>query len=300
MEEEFDGLDEHVTSAVEVYFEKGYGGGSFVNALLAQDWRMALLSAHEHLSRRSIIVHMDYAKRKLEEHNSKPTKQITRTGMDKNMMEFLCDEGIIGFFPGGRTLKSGRLSYWYANCRRLTDLQWLASEFGEMVQSHVVKTFGMGFDYVYGVPEGATKLAMATNMLNVNPDTKMVMGRAKPKEHGDPSDKYFIGPLEEGDRVVVLEDVTTTGGSLVGAMKQLREAKVKIIGVVAVVNRDERNKDGRSVPELIREEFGCPYTAMFSAREILPFAIEHMKPEWDLIQKVVEHHNKYAVEKITI
>lgn len=54
----------------------------------------------------------------------------------------------------------------------------------------------------------------------------MVVGRGNPKEHGDPKDKYFIGPAKENDRVIVIEDVTTTGGSLIDTIKHLQESNI--------------------------------------------------------------------------
>ena len=66
--ENFDGLDQQVVEGLETYFSHGYDGGSFVSALLQQDYREALLSAHASLSRRSIIEHMDYAKGLIDKH----------------------------------------------------------------------------------------------------------------------------------------------------------------------------------------------------------------------------------------
>ena len=65
--ENFEGLDESVTSAIEVWIEKGFDGGSFVTALIAQDYKEAMLHAHKALTRSSIIKHMEYAAEKIAE-----------------------------------------------------------------------------------------------------------------------------------------------------------------------------------------------------------------------------------------
>jgi hypothetical protein len=69
----FDGLDQQVIEGLTVFFSHGCDGGSFVTALLQQDYKEALLHAHGALSRRSIIAHMEYAKEQSEKHGYNPT-----------------------------------------------------------------------------------------------------------------------------------------------------------------------------------------------------------------------------------
>jgi len=68
----FHGIDKGVVEALDTFFSHGYDGGSFVTALLAQDYKEALLHAHEHLTRRSIIKHMEYAKELMDKHGYDP------------------------------------------------------------------------------------------------------------------------------------------------------------------------------------------------------------------------------------
>lgn len=73
----FEGLDMNVTEAIDLYFEKGIDPGSFGRALLEEDWEQALLTAHEPLSPRSIIAHMNYVKEKRRE-NDTPEQRIKK------------------------------------------------------------------------------------------------------------------------------------------------------------------------------------------------------------------------------
>ena len=68
----FDGIDQQVKEGLQTFFSHGYDGGSFVTALLRQDYKEALLHGHQALSRKSIIAHMEYAKALSEEHGYDP------------------------------------------------------------------------------------------------------------------------------------------------------------------------------------------------------------------------------------
>lgn len=210
--------------------------------------------------------------------------------------KFLIDNNVVGFFETPITLKSGRQSHWYANCRTLSDtfekLDKLADYVIEFAKNEEIE-----FDYVYGVPEGASKLAVIVNYkLGIsNPQQKIIIGRGKPKEHGVPKDKYFIGNIEEGDNVLVLEDVTTTGGSLLSAIKQLMEAKVNIVGAVGLVNRMEKDEHGRSVEDVTHQN-KTPYYAMGNALRLLPLAREKYQPSLEIVQQVELEFQKYGVK----
>jgi len=85
-----------------------------------------------------------------------------------------------------------------------------------------------------GVALGAVPLAAATGLAA---DRPYLVVRKSTKEHG--TGNRIEGPLEAGDRVVVLEDITTTGRSALGAVRALREAGATVDRVLAVVDREE-------------------------------------------------------------
>ena len=95
----------------------------------------------------------------------------------------------------------------------------------------------------YGVPEGATKLGLITQFKFAKLQGikkhrhQLAMGRAKPKDHGDPKDRYFVGAPKGS--ICVLEDVTTTGGSAIKAVEKLREAGYVVDRVVTIIDREE-------------------------------------------------------------
>ena len=117
------------------------------------------------------------------------------------------------------------------------------------------------------------------------------MGRGKPKEHGDPNDKYFLG-IPRG-KVVILEDTTTTGESLLDCINSLDKVNVKIIAAIVLTDRNEYRDDKRTVEELIAD-LGIKYYAMSNATEILP----RLNPNDQIAKKIEEYFKIYGTKSI--
>jgi orotate phosphoribosyltransferase len=117
------------------------------------------------------------------------------------------------------------------------------------------------------------------------------MGRGKPKEHGDPKDKYFLG-IPRG-KVVLLEDTTTTGESLVNCIKSLDGIDVNIIAAIVLTDRNEYRDDKRTVEEIITD-LGIKYYAMSYATEIL----SKLNPDNSIAKKIEEYFKIYGTKPI--
>lgn len=110
-----------------------------------------------------------------------------------NFIEHLMKEGVIGLKPEDIKLKSGRTSYWYANCRNLTNTTRSTKKTATFLTDFIAdiaaksgKPCGDFNDYIYGVPEGATKLALTATLSEGDMgDTSLIMGRGKSKAHGE-------------------------------------------------------------------------------------------------------------------
>ncbi|MBT4823694.1 hypothetical protein HN695_07005 [Candidatus Woesearchaeota archaeon] len=212
--------------------------------------------------------------------------------------KFIIESNVVGFFDTPITLKSGRQSYWYANCRYLSNTFQLLDKSAQYVLNFI-KSEDLDFDYVYGVPEGATKLAVIVNykLGMERPEQRIVIGRGRIKEYGAPKDKYFIGEVKEGDKVLVLEDVTTTGGSLIKTIKQLKEVNVEIVGAIGIVNRMEKRDDGKSVEEAVNE-LGVPYYAMSDSIFLLPMAKIKFNPSEEVLKQVESGFEKHGLREL--
>jgi orotate phosphoribosyltransferase len=150
--------------------------------------------------------------------------------------EFMIEHGVIGFFEKPVALKSKRKSHYYVNWRDVTNNAYLLDKLTDYILGFV-NELGLEVDCFVGVPEGATKTAIITQYKFAKSqqdfDTKrysLSMIRGKPKSHGLPKDRFFIG-VPEG-KTILIEDVTTTGSSLLSTIYNLKEAGVELVGAI--------------------------------------------------------------------
>ena len=184
--------------------------------------------------------------------------------------DFIIKNQVIGFFPRPVKLKSGQLSKWYVNwrtpCSDVYLLDQIADFLISFIQDHKLEP-----DCILGVPEGATKLGVITQFKWAqqqvdykNKSYILPMGRKEPKSHGAPEDKFFVGaPV---GRVILLEDVTTTGGSLVEMLKMLLDQGVNVVAAICLTNRDTSDND--AVKNLI-ENNGVKFYSLSDADKLL-------------------------------
>ncbi len=216
---------------------------------------------------------------------------------------FIEENNVYGFFEEAITLKSGRKSHFYANWRNVVEDVWLTDRLTGFVISYV-ESIGLAVDTFYGVPEGATKLGVVTQFkwakrfANYSKGSHaLAMGRAKPKDHGAPKDRYFVG-MPRGN-VVVLEDVTTTGGSLLRTLEGLIEAGVHVVGVISLTNRMEKRDDGLSVEEAVRKK-GFPFYSMSSSLDLLPVMYKILDPGESIANAIEQEFKEYGVQELKL
>ncbi|MCD6477773.1 MAG: hypothetical protein J7K87_02095 [Candidatus Aenigmarchaeota archaeon] len=149
------------------------------------------------------------------------------------------------------------------------------------------------------------------------------MGRGKPKEHGDPKDRYFLGKPE--GNVVVMEDVTTTGSSTLREIAKLSKIDANITAVISLTNRNELTpipgKDDEEVVEKFRKIYesavgekyegpmsveeaifhmGIPYYALSEARTLLPAMFKKKEIPEPIIRSIEEEFKEYGAIKIKL
>lgn len=143
---------------------------------------------------------------------------------------------------GTFTLASGRQSSLYIDARLTTmtpDGQALIGRLGLLA----IRSAGWNADAVGGLTLGADPVAYA--ICHSSAETKQPLKafsvRKEAKAHG--TGKQIEGPLALGDRVVIVEDVITTGGSARRAIEAVRDAGAIVLGVLALVDREEGGRD---------------------------------------------------------
>jgi orotate phosphoribosyltransferase len=167
------------------------------------------------------------------------------------------------FGRGEVTLASGRKSDFYVNLKPTMMDPEGATLLAELTYEALKDD---GYDYIGGLEMGAVPLAGAIaqiSWLKGHPIAAFFV-RKKPKEHGA---KLAIEGLTRdetlaGKRIVVVEDVTTTGGSAMKAVETLREAGAEVALVFTMVDREEGAAETFA-------EAGLPFRALYKAREFL-------------------------------
>lgn len=217
--------------------------------------------------------------------------------------KFLIDNKVVGFFDEPITLKSGRKSHFYVNWRTVASDVFLLDKLSDFLMAFAQDN-NLKPDSFYGVPEGATKLCVlstykwAKTQNGFAPGSHVLpMGRGKPKEHGAAQDKFFVGAPK--GKIVVVEDVTTTGGSLLTTLDQLSEIDVEVVAAVGLTNRMEKRDDGKSVEEAIADK-GVKYLSLSDATEFLPEAYKIFKPAAEIANAVEKEFEKYGVQPLKL
>ena len=154
--------------------------------------------------------------------------------MDKKskLIELLKASGCIKF--GEFILASGKKSNYYIDIKKATTNPEILKLIGEIIAEKIkdedVK--------VAGVELGSVPIATAVSIIAQKP---LLIVRKKPKDYG--TKNKIEGELKEGDRVIIVEDVTTTGGSVLKAVKEIRENGGIVDRVFVVVDRLEGAKE---------------------------------------------------------
>ncbi|MFA4956645.1 MAG: orotate phosphoribosyltransferase [Candidatus Methanoperedens sp.] len=150
-------------------------------------------------------------------------------------MTSLCDHlkecGAIKF--GDFTLASGKKSKYYIDIKKASAipgiLKLIASEIAEKI-----KTKSIDADYIGCVALGGVPIAVAVSL---ETDLPLIIIRKEAKEYGTKG--QIVGDFVKSSRVLMVEDVATTGGSVMKAIKLLREEGLIISNVIVVVDREE-------------------------------------------------------------
>lgn len=159
------------------------------------------------------------------------------------------------------TLASGKKSNFYINCKLTTLSPEGMFLVGHLLYDLVRRQTRRKIQAVGGLTLGADPVANAiafTSYIKGDPLESFVV-RKEPKKHG--TMQWIEGQVKKGDRVVIVEDVITTGGSTEKAVMRARECGLKVEGVVILVDRQEGGR------EKIRE-MKIPCHALLNREEI--------------------------------
>jgi orotate phosphoribosyltransferase len=155
----------------------------------------------------------------------------------KEFATFLHQNGIIKF--GDYTLASGKKSSYYVDLRLVPSFPHQYRRMIKHLQGMISEQIGWDdIDSVASVPTGGLVIASSLAYELVKP---LVYVRSQAKEYG--TGKLVEGMVKAGDRIILVDDVATTGGSVINGIKELKKAGAKITDAYVIINRLEGADD---------------------------------------------------------
>ncbi len=190
----------------------------------------------------------------------------------QEFIEFMVDSQVLKF--GEFTLKSGRKSPFFMNAGLYVTGAQL-EKLGEYYAKAIHDNYGDDFDVLFGPAYKGIPLSVATTMAFhrlYGKEIRYCSNRKEAKDHGDAG--ILLGsPIKDGDKVVIIEDVTTSGKSIEETFPIIQaQGDVEIIGLMVSLNRMERGKGTQSALMEIKEKYGFDANAIVTMEEV----VEHL------------------------
>lgn len=187
----------------------------------------------------------------------------------QEFIKFMIDSDVLKF--GDFTLKSGRKSPFFMNAGAYVTGSQLM-KLGEYYAKAIHDAYGDGFDVLFGPAYKGIPLSVATTIAYsrlFNKEIRYCSNRKEEKDHGDAG--ILLGSrIKDGDRVVIIEDVTTSGKSMEETVPIVRaQGDVTILGLMVSLNRMERGKGAKSALEEIKDLYGFETNAIVSMADVV-------------------------------
>ena len=187
----------------------------------------------------------------------------------KEFIEFMVESQVLKF--GEFTLKSGRKSPFFMNAGAYVTGSQL-KRLGEYYAKAIHDNYGLDFDVLFGPAYKGIPLSVVTaiaihDLYGV--EVRYCSNRKEAKDHGGDAGLLLGSKIKDGDRVVIIEDVTTSGKSIEETFPIIQaQGKVEIKGLIVSLNRMERGQGTKSALEEIQEKYGFPANAIVNMAEV--------------------------------
>ena len=192
----------------------------------------------------------------------------------QDFIEFMVESDVLKF--GEFTLKSGRKSPFFMNAGAYVTGSQLR-RLGEYYAKAIHDKYGDDFDVLFGPAYKGIPLAVVTAIAFSDlygKEIRYCSDRKEAKDHGADKGSFLGDKLKDGDRVVMIEDVTTSGKSMEETVPKVRgAAKVEIVGLMVSLDRMEVGKGGRKCAlDEVKDLYGFDTNAIVTMAEV----VEHL------------------------
>lgn len=192
----------------------------------------------------------------------------------QDFIEFMVESDVLKF--GEFTLKSGRKSPFFMNAGAYVTGSQLR-RLGEYYAKAIHDKYGDDFDVLFGPAYKGIPLAVVTAIAFSDlygKEIRYCSDRKEAKDHGADKGGFLGDKLKDGDRVVMIEDVTTSGKSMEETVPKVRgAAKVEIVGLMVSLDRMEVGKGGQKCAlDEVKDLYGFDTNAIVTMAEV----VEHL------------------------
>ena len=213
----------------------------------------------------------------------------------KEFIEFMVESEVLKF--GDFTLKSGRKSPFFMNAGAYVTGSQL-SRLGEYYAKAIHDHYGTDFDVLFGPAYKGIPLSVATTIAFsrlYGKEIRYCSNRKEVKDHGDTG--ILLGSkIKDGDRVVIIEDVTTSGKSIQETFPIIQaQGDVTILGLMVSLNRMEKGLEtDKCALDEIREKYGFPANAIVSMADVVECLYNRpCQGRLIIVDKMKEEFDKY-------
>ena len=208
-------------------------------------------------------------------------------------IEFMVDCNVLKF--GDFVTKSGRQTPFFINTGFYTSGKDLIG-LGEYYARAINEKFGLDFDILFGPAYKGIPLSVATSMqisTLYNKEIKYSSNRKEVKDHGDKG--ILLGsPIKDGDKVLIIEDVTTAGTSIAETLPIIKaQADVEVVGLIVSVDRMEKGQGDKSALSEIKEKYGFDVYPIVTMQQV----IDHLYNKPYKGQIIIDDEIKERIDK---
>ena len=215
----------------------------------------------------------------------------------EEFIKFMVESDVLKF--GDFTLKSGRKSPFFMNAGAYVTGYQL-KKLGEYYARAIHDNFGDDFDVLFGPAYKGIPLSVVTAIAYhdlYGKEVRYCSDRKEVKDHGADKGNLLGAELHDGDRVVMVEDVTTSGKSIDETYpKVMAAADVEVKGLIVSLNRMEVGKGGKvTAQQEIQEKYGFPVASIVSMEEVVE-ALDGSLITPELHAAIDEYYAQYGVK----